>query len=107
MIFSQRLNPTARGLVTLYTSTLLAGMWAMIVRAVPVLAKSFGVSAGTAAQRIMALAVGRFAGLPASGVVLDRLRTRSALVPGPALRCAAGVVAARVRLSGSVWAWGC
>jgi len=104
MIFSQRLNSTARGLVTLYTSTLLAGMWAMIVPAVPVLAKSFGVSAGTAAQTITALAVGRFAGLPASGVVLDRLGTRSALIAGPALGCAAGLLAASMPWFGSILA---
>jgi len=104
MIFSQRLNSTARGLVTLYTSTLLAGMWAMIVPAVPVLAKSFGVSAGTAAQTITALAVGRFAGLPVSGVVLDRLGTRSALIAGPALGCAAGLLAASMPWFGSILA---
>src|SRR5438552_9276250 len=104
MIFSQRLNSTARGLVTLYTSTLLAGMWAMIVPAVPVLAKSFGVSAGTAAQTITALAIGRFAGLPASGGVLDRLGTRSALIAGPALGCAAGGLAATMPLFGSILA---
>jgi MFS family permease len=104
MIFSQRLNPTARGLVTLYTSTLLAGMWAMIVPAVPVLAKHFGVSAGTAAQTITALAVGRFAGLPVSGVVLDRLGTRSALIAGPALGCAAGLFAASMPWFGSILA---
>jgi MFS family permease len=88
------LSPTARGLVILYTSTLLAGMWAMIVPAVPVLAKSFGISAGTAAQTITALALGRFAGLPISGVVLDRLGTRSALIAGPALSCVGGLLAA-------------
>ena len=76
----------------------------MIVPAVPVLAKSFGVSAGTAAQTITALAVGRFAGLPASGVVLDRLGTRSALIPGPALGCAAGLLAASMPWFGSILA---
>jgi MFS family permease len=93
MAFSLRQNPTARGLVTLYTSTLLAGMWSMIVPTVPVLAESFGISAGTAAQIITALALGRFAGLPVSGVVLDRLGTRSALIAGPALSCIAGLLA--------------
>ena len=94
MTFSLSQSPTARGLVTLYTSTLLAGMWSMIVPAVPVLAESFGISAGTAAQIITALALGRFAGLPVSGVVLDRLGTRSALIAGPALSCIAGLLAA-------------
>jgi len=94
MAFSLKSSHTARGLVTLYTSTLLAGMWSMIVPALPVLAKSFGISAGTAAQIITALALGRFAGLPVSGVVLDRLGTRSALIAGPALSCIAGLLAA-------------
>src|SRR5713226_29773 len=94
MLFSLRLNSTARGLITLYASAVLAGMWSMMVPAVPVLAKSFGISPGTAAQTITALALGRFAGLPLSGVVLDRLGTRSALVAGPALACVAGLLAA-------------
>ena len=88
-----RFSPTARGLITLYTSTLLAGMWSMIVPALPVLAKSFDISPGTAAQTITALAVGRFAGMPISGVVLDRLGTRAALTAGPAIACAAALFA--------------
>src|SRR5919109_1600444 len=91
---SLNFSATARGLVTLYTSTLLAGMWAMIIPAVPVLAHSFGISAGTAAQTVTALAIGRFAGLQVSGAVLDRLGTRSALIAGPALACVAALLAA-------------
>ena len=45
-----KLSPLARGLTTLYASALLAGMWSMIVPAIPVLATSFGISPGTAAQ---------------------------------------------------------
>jgi MFS family permease len=88
-----KFSPTARGLITLYTSTLLAGMWSMIVPALPVLAKSFDISPGTAAQTITALAVGRFAGMPVSGVVLDRLGTRAALTVGPAIACSAALFA--------------
>ncbi len=94
MIFPLTLSPMACGLVTLYTSTFLAGIWSMMVPAIPVLAVSFGISARTAAQTITALAVGRFVGLPISGVVLDRFGTRSALIAGPALSCAAGLLAA-------------
>lgn len=101
---SVKLNPTARGLVTLYTSTLLAGMWSMIIPAVPVLAQSFAISAGTAAQTITALALGRFAGLPLSGVVLDRLGTRSALIAGPVLACVAGLLAASMPWFASILA---
>src|SRR5512135_1834987 len=88
-----QLNSLARGLATLYTSALLAGMWSMIVPAVPVIAKSFGISPGTAAQIITALALGRFVGMPLSGTVLDRLGTRAALTAGPAIACGAAVLA--------------
>src|ERR687891_373937 len=97
-------SSTARGLITLYTSTLLAGMWAMILPAVPVLAHYFGISTGTAAQTVTALAVGRFVGLPVSGAVLDRLGTRSALTAGPALACVAGLLAASMPWFGLILA---
>lgn len=93
MVKRLQLSPLARGLTTLYTSALLAGMWSMIVPAIPVLATSFGITPGTAAQIITALALGRFAGMPLSGVVLDRLGTRAALTSGPALACAAALLA--------------
>jgi MFS family permease len=88
-----KLSAPARGLITLYASTLFAGMWSMIVPALPVLAKSFDISPGTAAQTITALAVGRFAGMPISGVVLDRLGTRAALTAGPGIACSAALLA--------------
>ena len=75
-----RLTPTVRGLITLYASTLLSGMWSMLVPTIPVMATHFGITPGTAAQIITALAFGRLAGMPISGVVLDRLGTRTALV---------------------------
>jgi MFS family permease len=91
-----RLTPTARGLITLYASTLLSGMWSMLVPSIPVLAVHFGITPGTAAQIVTALAFGRLAGMPISGIVLDRLGTRTALVAGPALACAVALLAAIV-----------
>jgi len=88
-----KLNPLARGLAKLYTSALLAGMWSMIVPALPVVAQSFDISPGAAAQIITALALGRFAGMPLSGTVLDRLGTRTALTSGPAIACGAALLA--------------
>lgn len=88
-----KLTPLARGLTTLYTSALLAGMWSMIVPALPVIATSFDISPGAAAQIITALALGRFAGMPLSGSVLDRLGTRAALTSGPAIACGAALLA--------------
>jgi MFS family permease len=86
------LSPLARGLTNLYTAALLAGMWSMMVPAIPVIAQSFGVSPGTAAQIITALALGRFAGMPVSGMVLDRLGTRAALTSGPVMAAAAAAL---------------
>jgi MFS family permease len=93
MLLPFTFNATARGLITLYARALLAGMWSMMVPAVPVMATAFAVSPGTAAQTITALALGRFAGMPLSGVVLDRLGTRAALTAGPALACSAALLA--------------
>ena len=93
MLLPFTFNARARGLITLYTSALLAGMWSMMVPAVPVMATAFAVSPGTAAQTITALALGRFAGMPLSGAVLDRLGTRAALTAGPALACSAALLA--------------
>ncbi|HVR17088.1 MAG TPA: MFS transporter [Candidatus Limnocylindrales bacterium] len=93
MLLPFTFSATARGLITLYASALLAGMWSMIVPAVPVMATAFAVSPGTAAQTITALAFGRFAGMPLSGAVLDRLGTRAALTVGPALACGAALLA--------------
>jgi len=93
MTSSLRLNQTTRSLITLYSSTLLAGMWAMVVPTIPVLAKHFAITPGTAAQLITALSVGRFAGMPISGLVLDRFGARAALIAGPLLACSSAVVA--------------
>jgi len=89
-------NPTARGLVILYTSTLMAGMWGMVLPAIPLVSEHFGISSGMAAQMVTAVAVGRFVGLPISGVVLDRLGTRAALVSGPLIAAVAALLAAIV-----------
>lgn len=83
-----------RGLITLYTSTMLAGMWAMVVPTIPVLAQSFNITPGAAAQLITALAFGRFAGMPISGWLLDRYGSRTALIVGPLMACGAALLAA-------------
>jgi MFS transporter, DHA1 family, multidrug resistance protein len=90
------LHPLARSLAVLYASTFLAGMWSMIVPTVPLLATHFGLSPGVAAQIVTALAFGRFAGMPVSGIVLDRFGTRAALLVGPAVGAAASLLAAVV-----------
>ncbi len=71
----------------------MAGSWAMIVPAIPVLSSAFQISAGTAAQIITALSLGRLVGMPISGVVLDRLGARTSLIAGPAMACMAALLA--------------
>ena len=88
------LTPTARGLITLYASTAMSGMWAMVVPTIPVLATSFAITPGTAAQLVTVLAVGRFVGMPISGFLLDRFGARAALIAGPLCACAAALLAA-------------
>jgi MFS family permease len=85
---------TALALATLYASTIMSGTWAMFVPAIAVLSASFQISAGTAAQIVTALSLGRFAGMPISGIILDRLGTRASLIAGPALACIAALLAA-------------
>ena len=66
----------------------------MLVPSIPVMAIYFGISPGTAAQIVTALAFGRLAGMPISGIVLDRVGTRTALVAGPTVACAVALLAA-------------
>ncbi len=85
------LSPTVRGLIILYIPALLAGLgWGMILPTIPVLSVYYGVSAGAAAQTVTAFAVGRFAGMAMSGMILDRFGARVAIVGGS---LAAGIAA--------------
>jgi hypothetical protein len=68
------LSATARGLITLYASTLMGAMWWMVVPTIPVSATGFAITPGTAAQLVIALSVVRFTGMPISGFLMDRLR---------------------------------
>ncbi len=79
-------SPTARGLANLYAGTLISGAgWAMVLPVTPVLVEYFDVTPGTAAQVVTAYALGRFSGMPAAGVLVDRFGTRKMLVGGPGL----------------------
>ena len=89
-----KFSPSARGLITLYASTMMAGMWAMVVPTLPVLAQAFAISPGAAAQLITALSLGRFAGMPISGWLLDRFGPRTALITGPLMACSSALIAA-------------
>ena len=103
MATSIKLNPTARDLLLLYSITLLSGIgWAMIFPAIPVFVTHFGVSVGVAAQTVTAFAVGRFVGLPISGVIVDRLGTRAVLVWSPVAVGIAALLAASAQWFGVI-----
>ena len=83
-----------RNFVLLYGNTLLSGLgWGMVLPTIPVLAVSFDVSLGAAAQTVTAWAAGRFVGTPVSGVMLDRVGPRLMMVTGAAVTSAAAVAA--------------
>ena len=87
-----KLGATARGLVPLYgTTVMLAFGHGMVVVTIPVLATFFDISIGVAAQVVTAHAVGRFAGQPVAGVLVDRLGPRLSLIGGPAVVAAAAL----------------
>ena len=72
-----------RNFLFLYGSTLFSGLgWGMVLPTIPVLAASFDVSLGAAAQTVTAWATGRFVGTPVSGIVLDRTEPRVMMVVG-------------------------
>ncbi|MBM4297343.1 MAG: MFS transporter [Deltaproteobacteria bacterium] len=60
----------------------------------PLLATSFAITPGTAAQLVTAVAIGRFAGMPVSGFLLDRFGARTALIAEPLAACLSALLAA-------------
>jgi MFS family permease len=88
-----KLSPTAQGLLSIYIpSIILSFGQGMVVPVIPLLAKDFQVSPGLAAQVITAHLLGRALFLVPSGIIVDRLGTRSAMIFGPII-IAAGTLA--------------
>ena len=79
-----RLGPTARGLTTLYSTTILLGSGhGMLFPIIPLIASEFGISGGISAQTVTAFAAGRLLGQPLGGILIDRFGTRPAVTVGP------------------------
>ena len=79
-----RVGATARGLVTLYSTTILLGSGhGMLFPIIPLISQEFGVEGGIAAQTVTAFAAGRFLGQPLGGAVIDRFGTKLAVTVGP------------------------
>lgn len=95
------LGPVARGLLTLYSTTVLMSFGhGMVLPIIPVIADEFEVSGGLAAQVVTAFAAGRFIGQPLGGILIDRFGTRAAVTLGP-LVIAVSVFGAAV----TAWFW--
>ena len=83
-----------RNFLLLYGSSLFSGLgWGMVLPTIPVLAGSFDISMGAAAQTVTAWATGRFFGTPVSGIMLDRVGPRVMMVGGAAVTGVAAVAA--------------
>jgi MFS family permease len=94
MVTALRQSHVVRGLTVLYATSLLSGVgWSMMLPTIPVLSSHFDVSGGAAAQVVTVFGIGRFAGMPISGVMVDRFGTRTALVGGPILAASAAAAA--------------
>ena len=90
-----RLGGTARIALSIYVPSVIMGFGhGMTLPTVPELATAFGVPAEVAAQVITAQLVGRTAFLFPSGLVVDRLGRRHALILGPMLVIFGALVAA-------------
>lgn len=80
------LNGTARGLINLYLpSTMISFGQGMIVPATPVLATTFEVSVGLAAQVVTAFVLGRTSAYLPAGFVVDRVGRRPSMLFGSAM----------------------
>ncbi|MDE0033900.1 MAG: MFS transporter [Deltaproteobacteria bacterium] len=81
-----------RNFLLLYGSTLFSGLgWGMVLPTIPVLAASFDISLGAAAQTVTVWATGRFVGTPVSGILLDRIGPRVMMVAGAAATSVAAI----------------
>ncbi len=90
-----RLSDTAKLLLSLYVPSMIMSFGqGMVVPTIPVLARTFDVSVGLAAQAVTAQLLGRTLALLPVGLCIDRLGRRPVLLAGPALMAAASALTA-------------
>lgn len=78
------LNSTVRSIINLYsTSFMMSFGHGMIIPTILVMPMTFGVPLGLAAQVITAHTLGRSTGPMPTGIIVDQLGTRSAMIIGP------------------------
>jgi MFS family permease len=88
------LSENAKSLLTIYTPSLVLSFGTgMTAPAIPLLASSFGVSVGLAAQVVTAQIIGRLLFVLPAGVLVDRVGPKKAMLLGPAILSIAAVTA--------------
>jgi MFS family permease len=87
-----RLDENTKSLATVYAPALFMSFGTgMTLPAIPLLAASFDVSLGVAAQVVTAQLVGRLVFVMPAGVIVDRIGSRKAMLIGPAIIGAAAI----------------
>ena len=89
-----RLNSTARSIINLYsTSFMMSFGHGMIIPTILVMPAAFGVSLGLAAQVITAHTLGKSVSPLPTGILIDRLGTRTAMILGPMILVSGAILA--------------
>lgn len=101
MIRSIIRNPTVRSLVAIYVpSVVMAFGQGLVIPTVPKMAGAFDVTPGMAAQVVTAVSLGRLLSMLPSGLIVDRLGTRVAMVVGAS---ALGILCLLTTLAPAYW----
>jgi MFS family permease len=94
-------GPTARGITTLYSTSLLVSFGhGMTIPTIPLMVAEFNVSLFWAAQIVTAWAIGKLLGTPPAGIIVDKFGARITLLLGPLL-----IVGAALAVVLSPWFW--
>jgi len=96
-----RLGDTARGLSTLYGTSLLVSFgFGMTIPTIPLMVEYFDVSLFWGAQIVTAWSIGALIGTPPAGIIVDKLGARVALLVGPML-----IIGGALTVVLSPWFW--
>jgi MFS family permease len=96
-----RLGDTARGLSTLYGTSLVASFgFGMTIPTIPLIVEYFDVSLFWGAQIVTAWSIGALIGTPPAGIIVDKLGARVALLVGPML-----IIGGALTVVLSPWFW--
>jgi MFS family permease len=96
-----RIGSTARGITTLYSTSMLVSFGhGMTIPTIPLMVAEFDISLFWAAQIVTAWAIGKLLGTPPAGIIVDKLGARVTLLLGPVL-----IIGAALTVVLSEWFW--